>query len=261
MKTIDKALKILNKKYNISNVDVAIVAGSGLADSSPDLEGKVTVNYDCLGLPKSKVKGHSGAFTFGKFNGKVVAIVSRMHYYESGDIAKVRLPLEIMAKLGCKKVILLTSCGGVNSAYNVGDVMLIKDQINMSGINPLIGMEEIKFVNMSDCYNQALRDKIKKIAKKNKIDLKEGIFCQMSGPSYETRAEIEMLRGNRVDAVSMSTAHDCIIANYYDMKVAGFSAIVNVFTDNANQNLSHKEVLDNAKLINKNLKTILSEII
>ena len=261
MKTIDKVVKILNKKYNITKVDVAIVAGSGLADSSPDLENKVVVSYDCLGLPKSKVKGHSGSFTFGEFKGKTVAIVSRMHYYESGNIEKVRIPIEIMAKLGCKLAVLLTSCGGVNSAYNVGNVMLIKDQINMSGINPLIGMEEIKFVNMSDCYSQSLRTRAKEIAKKNKIDLKEGIFCQMSGPTYETRAEVEMLRGFNVDAVSMSTAHDCIIANYYDMQVIGFSAIVNVFTNNANQTLSHKEVLDNAKLINKNLKTILSEII
>ena len=261
MKITEKAVKILNKKYGITKVDYAVVMGSGLKDCAPELENKITVDYSALGLPKSKVQGHSGSFTFGNYNGKTVAFVSRMHYYESGDITKVRMPLEIMAGLGCENVVLLTSCGGLNKSYSVGDIMMIQDQINFSGINPLIGLDKIEFVNMSDCYSANLKEQVRRICKKKKIEIKEGIFVQMSGPSYETNAEVNILRGFGADAVSMSTAHDCIIANYYKMKVLGFSVIVNVFEGNAGETLSHKEVLENAAKANAKIKTILCEII
>lgn len=260
MNLVEKAVKILNKKYNISKVDYAIVVGSGLIDSTPDLKNKLTVTYKELGLPASKVKGHSGAFVFGEKMGKIVALVSRMHYYESGDISKVRLPLEIMAKLNVSRVVLLTSCGGLNKTYKVGDVMLIEDQINMSGVNPLVGLDEIKFINMSDCYNKTLIAQVEKIADQNKLEIEKGVFCQMSGPSYETNAEVEMLRKLGGDAVSMSTAHDCIIARYLDMEVVGFSVIVNVFSGK-DQNLSHAEVLENASKACEKLKIILTNIL
>lgn len=260
MKIVENAVKILNKKYKIDHCDCAIVVGSGLIEGAPELKNKKSVQYKELGLPTSKVKGHSGSFVFGYVGDKLIALVSRMHYYESGDISKVRLPLEIMAKLGVKTVVLLTSCGGLNKQYSVGDVMLIEDQINMSGVNPLVGIDKIKFINMCDCYNLALKKKAKEIAKKNDIDLKSGIFCQMSGPSYETGAEVEMLRKLGGDAVSMSTAHDCIIARYLDMVVVGFSVIVNVFSGN-DKNLSHEEVLENASKACKNVKTILMHLI
>lgn len=260
MKVVDRAVKILNKKYNINNIDCAIVVGSGLLAGCPDLENSQTILYSKLGLPKSKVKGHCGAFIVGTKNDKTIALVSRMHYYESGDIKKVRLPLEIVAKLNCKKAILLTSCGGVNCSFVVGDIMLIDDQINMSGVNPLVGMDEIKFVNMSDCYNKTMRDDVLKICKENNINIKRGIFCQMSGPTYETNAEINMLKTMGADAVSMSTAHDCMIANYYNMNVVGFSVIVNVFSGKE-EDLSHDEVLENANKANQNLKSILSKLV
>lgn len=260
MNIVKKVVNILNKKYNIKKVDSAIVVGSGLMSSAPDLEDKFTVSYESLGLPKSKVKGHSGSFTFGKYNNKIVALVSRMHYYESGSIEKVRIPLEIMAGLNCETAILLTSCGGLNETYNVGDVMLIEDQINMSGVNPLIGMEEIKFVSMTDCYNSVLKNEVKSICNKLKIDIKNGVFCQMSGPSYETNAEVKMLRMLGADAVSMSTAHDCIIANYLNMRVVGFSVIVNVFK-NTNDELTHEEVLENASKACEKVKNIINVLI
>lgn len=257
---VKKAVKILNKKYNIKSVDCAIVVGSGLIESAPKLQNQVKVGYDELGLPKSKVKGHSGSFVFGEYCGKKIALVSRMHYYESGDIKKVRLPLEIMSELNCKMAVLLTSCGGLNQSYRVGDVMLIEDQINMSGVNPLVGMEEIKFVGMANCYSKNLKEQVKTISKSNKLQLKYGIFCQMSGPSYETMAEVNMLRLLGADAVSMSTAHDCIIANYLNMQVVGFSVIVNVFNDNEEE-LTHEEVLENAKNACQKVNKILSELL
>lgn len=260
MEIVQRVIKKLNKKYKITKIDYAIVVGSGLVESAPELENVVTVKYDELGLPKSKVKGHSGSFVFGEYFGKKVVLVSRMHYYESGDIKKVRMPLEIVAGLGVKTVILLTSCGGLNTTFNVGDVMLIEDQINMSGINPLVGVDDIRFTNMSNCYSINLRDKVATICKKNKISIKNGVFCQMSGPSYETNAEVNMLRGLGADAVSMSTAHDCIIANYLNMEVVGFSVIVNVFSGEQ-QNLSHEEVLENASRACKKVNKILTMLL
>ena len=138
--------------------------------------------------------------------------------------------------------------------------MLINDHINLSGINPLVGIRSLSFTNMTDCYAKEYRDKIKEIAKSKNIDLKEGIFCQLSGPSYETQAEIKRLRLVGVDSISMSTAHDCIIANYFGMKVVGISVIVNTFGEVAEE-LSHQEVLENASRASKNLKELLETFV
>ncbi len=257
---VNNAVKILKEKYGISKVDMAIVAGSGLAGALPDLTEKIVVGYDELGLPPSKVKGHAGNFVFGKHNGKLLAYVSRIHFYESGKIENVRLPFEIISALGCEKIILLTSSGGINNTYRIGDLMLIKDHINFTGTNPLVGIEKMEFTNMGDCYNLKWRNEIKNIAKEKGIDLKEGVFVQMSGPSYETISEINMLRLLGGDAVSMSTAFDCIICNYLKMKVAGFSVIVNTFSG-GDDNLTHQEVLDNAFKASQNLKIILEKAV
>ncbi|MBE7082058.1 MAG: purine-nucleoside phosphorylase [Clostridiales bacterium] len=260
MNLVDKILKKLNKKYGIEHADIGVVSGSGLSSAIPELDNVIKISYQELGLPKSKVQGHSGNFVFGELNGKRVVIISRMHFYESGDIAKVRLPFDIVAKLGVKQMILMTSCGGLNKSFKVGDVMLIEDQINMSGINPLVGIENLAFINMSNCYDLELRNEVKTIARQEELDLREGVFCQMSGPTYETNAEVEMLRKLGADSVSMSTAHDCIVANYYGMKVVGFSVIVNVFTGEQ-ANLNHQEVLDNAQKACDKVKKILVNLI
>ena len=258
--TVNEIVDTLKNKYKIDDVEYAIVCGSGLADALPNLEDKVEVPYACLGLPTSKVKGHSGNFVFGKFNNKKVVLVSRIHYYESGKLENVRLPFEIIAKLGVKKVVLLTSSGGLNKTYKVGDLVLIKDHINFAGINPLIGVEDMQFTNMCNCYNSEWRPLALSVAKGESVGLKEGVFVQMSGPSYETCAEVEMLRLLGADTVSMSTAFDCIICNYLKMTVIGFSVVVNVFSGD-DVNLNHQEVLDNAKQASINLKKILCKII
>ena len=259
MRQSDKLIKILNKRYNIKGVDIAIVAGSGLLTAIPEMQDVKKIYYSELGLPKSKVPGHSGCFIFGKINGKNVAVVSRIHYYEYGDVNLVRLPYEIVAGLGVKTALIMTSAGGVNKDFKVGDIMLIKDHINLSGANPMVGMEQTRFIDMNNCYDRECMGIIKKIAIENKIDLKDGVFCQMSGPNYETKAEIEMLRGFGVSAVSMSTVHDCIICNYLDMKVIGMAVIVNICEED--NSLSHDEVLKNASIACEKIKTILSEFL
>ncbi len=255
-----KIVRILNKKYKIKDVDYAIVVGSGLMDSIPDLDDIKIVPYTSLHMPKSKVQGHSGKFIFGKYEDKKVVIVSRIHYYESGDIEKVRLPYQILSLLNVKNVVLLTSCGGLNKTFRVGDIMLIKDHINFSGLNPLVAIFPLKFTSMTNAYDSELFAKMVKIAKDNNIDARQGTHIQFSGPSYETPAEVDVARNMGADTVSMSTVFDCIICNYYQMKVCGIASVVNVFNDKQEE-LSHNEVLINAQKACSQIKTIISNLL
>ena len=256
----DKIVKILKNKYNIGEIDYAIVVGSGLMDSIPNLEDVTIVEYKNLKMPKSKVKGHSGKFIFGKINNKNVVLVSRLHYYESGKMENVILPFKILSLLGTKNIILLTSCGGINKTFSVGDIMLIRDHINFTGQNPLVNIEPLEFTSMTNAYDKELFDKMKKIAEQNDINIRQGIHTQLLGPSYETMAEVEMLRNMGADTVSMSTVFDCIISNYFKFKACAIASVVNVF-DKSDDNLSHEEVLLNAKKACNKIKIILSNFI
>lgn len=256
---VENIIETIKTIYGIKEAEIAIVAGSGLSNALPKLEDIIEVPYMDIGMPKSKVQGHSGKFIFGNYNGKKVVYMSRLHFYESGDIKNVRLPFEIIAKLGVKKIILLTSSGGINSNLNVGDIVLIQDQINMTGTNPLVGIEKMEFTDMSNCYDLTWRENTEKVASQLNVPLKKGIFVQMSGPSYETKAEINMLKNIGCDVVSMSTAFDCIICNYLGIKVIGFAIVVNTFSGK-DEKLTHEEVLENAKKASDNLKLILQKI-
>lgn len=255
----DRIVSILKRKYDIENVDIAIVVGSGLMDATVDLEDTQIVPYESLRMPKSKVKGHSGKFIFGKYNNKNVVLVSRIHFYESGDMKKVRLPFEVIKKLGVKTVVLLTSCGGINKTFRVGDIMLIKDHINFTGYNPLIGINPLEFTPMANAYDDELFNKIAKIADSHDINLRQGVHVQFSGPSYETMAEIDVARNFGADTVSMSTVYDCIICNYLKMQVCAIASVVNVF-NNKGDELNHEEVLENAKKACEKIKTLLSDL-
>lgn len=257
-KVCKKIRKILGEDYK---ADIAMILGSGLSDAKPDLNNVKVISYEDIGLPKSKVVGHSGKFVFGEFAGKNIVIASRFHYYESGDLNKVKTPHMILKALGVKTLVVTCACGAVNESYKPGDLMLITDQINLSGQNPLIGMDEIKFVDMTEAYNLDYRNLIKDIANKNSIKLQEGVFVQMSGPTYETPAEIKFIRTIGGDAVSMSTSIEVIYARYLDIKVVGFSAITNMGAGITGQQLNHEEVLINSKMIVSNLKTILTEFV
>ena len=259
---INHIIRQLNKKYNITKADFAIVSGSGLGESMPELDDVQIVRYESLGMPKSKVKGHGGKFIFGKYGNKTVVIVSRYHFYESGNMENVRLPYFILSKLGVQNVVLLTSCGGLNKTFRVGDVMLICDHINFTGQNPLIAIQPLEFTPMANAYDKDMFNKMKKIADEKDVNVRVGTHIQLLGPSYETMAEVELARKFGADTVSMSMVFDCIICNYLKMKVAGIASVVNVFNTKDNeQELNHEEVLDNAKKSCLKIKTILENLI
>ncbi|SQB91518.1 purine nucleoside phosphorylase [Clostridium tetanomorphum] len=184
-------------------------------------------------MPKSTVVGHAGQYVFGKLNGKsVVMMQGRVHYYEGHKMDELSLPIHIMKYLGIKTLIVTNAAGGVNEGFKPGDLMIIKDHINFAFTNPLIGKneEEIgpRFPDMSNAYDKDLVDLANKVAKNEQIEVKEGIYVMMTGPTYETPAEIRMIRILGGDAVGMSTVPDVITAKHCGLKVLGISCITNM---------------------------------
>ena len=228
--------------------EIGIVLGSGLAGFSDRLESCMKVPFaEIEGMPQSTVAGHEGAFLFGRMAGRNVVIQSgRVHYYEGYSQQEVTIPVRVMKMLGVRTVILTNAAGGVNTDYRPGDLMLIRDHINYSGMNPLRGMNldsfGPRFPDMSDVYTAALREKIRKTAAALQIPLQEGVYAMYFGPSYETPAEIRMFRTLGADAVGMSTVPEAIVARHAGMQVIGISCITNMAAGILDQKLSHAEI-------------------
>ena len=235
-------------------VQVGIILGSGI-DILPLVENPIEISYKELKMPQGKVKGHSGKFIFGSISGINVVLASRYHYYECGDMEAVRLPLYIIKELGAESVIMQSSTGALNTSLKLGDVCLVKDHINFTGNNPLIGADELKFVNMYDNYNKNYRDRVLNLNK----DIKQVVHIQFNGPNYETQAEIKMAKVLGADTVSMSLLYDNLIARYLDMKVLAFAVVTNELDESKNKTLNHLEVLDVAKKANDCLVKIIDD--
>jgi len=231
---------------------VALVLGSGLGDYANTLENPVRIPYSQIpNFPQPTVEGHTGAFVFGKKQGKdVVVLQGRVHYYEGLSMQEITLPIRVLAALGVKTLVLTNAAGGVNLGYKPGTLMLIADHINFSGANPLIGknLETFgpRFPDVSDLYTASLREKIKKQAAENQIPLEEGVYLMCSGPNYETPAEIRAFRTLGADAVGMSTVPEALVAGHSGMAVVGVSCITNMAAGVLPVKLSHKEVMETA---------------
>ncbi len=233
---------------------IALVLGSGLGDYGSQIELSAAIPYEEIeGFPRSTVQGHKGQFLFG-YVGKVpvVCMQGRVHFYEGYPITDVVLPVRLMKLMGADILFLTNAAGGVNLAYSAGDLMLIKDHICMVP-NPLIG-ENIKelgtrFCDMSDTYDKKLRDIIRKTAAESDIPLQEGVYLQLTGPSYETPAEVRMVRTLGGDAVGMSTAVEAIAANHMGMHICGISCITNMAAGVQETPLDHKEVQETAQKV------------
>lgn len=252
-------VEILKANYKIQNeYEIAFIMGSGLDGAVPDFEDEIVIDYKDTPMPKSKVPGFVGHFKFGKINDKPCIKLTRYHYYESGDISLVRLPFEILKELKVKYVILATSCISINKRYKTGDLLLIKDHINLTGYNPLIGFEPLEFVDMNNAYDADLRKLAIKSSKENNIRLNEVVHLQLSGPTYETPSEIQMAKNLGADTISMSTAYDTICARRMGLKVLAFAFISNMIGD---LNVSHDSVLKMAKQSGVKLNKVISNIL
>lgn len=244
-----------------------LVLGSGLGEYASQMEVVREISYDEIeGFPVSTVPGHSGKFIFGWLDQvPVVCMKGRVHYYEGYSISDVVLPIRLMAKLGANVLFLTNAAGGVNESFSAGDLMLIRDQISVFAPNPLIGpnLEELgtRFPDMSQIYDPELSEMIRQSAKKLGITLQEGVYTQLTGPSYETPAEIRMLRVLGTDAVGMSTAVEAIAARHAGMRICGISFISNLAAGMSGRPLNHLEVQEAGKQAEKRFTILVSESI
>ena len=247
--------------------EIALILGSGLGDYADGIDIKDVVEYsDIEGFPVSTVKGHKGRFVFGYVKEKPVVIMQgRVHFYEGYDMSDVVLPTRLMGMLGAKKIILTNAAGGVNKEYKPGDFMIINDHILYGVPNPLIGpnIDELgaRFPDMTNMYSKKMQDLIEKVAKQQNLDVKKGVYMQLTGPSYETPAEIRMARCVGADAVGMSTACEAITACHMGMEVMGISCITNMAAGILDTPLNHAEVQETADRVAKEFKQLITGII
>ncbi|MDO4311579.1 MAG: purine-nucleoside phosphorylase [Eubacteriales bacterium] len=247
--------------------EVALILGSGLGDYADEIQIEQTIDYtEIEGFPTSTVAGHKGRFVFGYVNEVPVVIMQgRVHYYEGYPMSDVVLPTRLMGMMGAKKLILTNAAGGSNFDYKPGDFMLITDHITTGVPSPLIGanLDELgpRFPDMSEVYSVRMREIIKKVAKEMQIRLQEGVYVQLTGPNYETPAEIRMCRSWGADAVGMSTACEAMAARHMGMEVCGISCITNLAAGMSSEQLDHKEVQETADRVASQFKALITGII
>ena len=263
---MQKTVDFITKKIKDFRPEIGIVLGSGLGDLA-DEYCELSISYsDIPGFPVSTVQGHKGQLVFATICGKKVMMMQgRFHYYEGHAMNVVTYPIKIMKKLGVKTVILTNAAGGVNVYFKPSDLMLITDHINLMGTNPLIGPNDetlgTRFPDMSEVYTKSLREKARIAAKKLGIDLQEGVYAALTGPTYETPAEVNMVRLLGADAVGMSTVPEAIVASYCKMDVLGLSCICNSAAGISTVGLSHEEVLEAANVAKSKFKNLVLDII
>lgn len=255
MNRIDKIVKKINDR-----AEIGIVLGSGFGNALPEITNVHEIEYHNLGIKYNKVEGHTRKFVFGDFNGKRVLIFNRLHFYESGNLDNLRLLYKIICKLGVKTLLMSTAAGAVNKNLNPADLVLVTDHINLTGQNPLIGNNPVKFLDLKNLYDKELLNIAEKIGESKGIKLNRGIHCQLTGPTYETPSEVKMLRLLGVDTVSMSPVLDAIEAYSLGIKILLIAGVTNKACDIENDSINHKEVLENAGAMSKNLKTLFEEI-
>ncbi len=251
---------------------IGLILGSGLGPLAESVQDGVVLPYqDIPHWHSSAVKGHASRLVVGHLQGQAVMVMQgRAHWYETNDLQQVVFPVRVMQHMGVQTLIVTNAAGGINPAFSAGDLMLITDHINlgaMSGHNPLMGPNDERlgprFPILTSPYDQALRDLALAVAAQEALTLQQGVYIGLSGPSFETPAEIRMLRAWGADAVGMSTVHEVLVANHANMRVLGISSIANMAIDTIDSDLdvSHDEVLEVGQQIVPRLLRLLPGII
>jgi purine-nucleoside phosphorylase len=266
---IDEITKKIKDRISIQPV-VGIILGSGLNDLADSVQKAVRIPYsDLPSFPVSTVHGHAGRFVIGELEGKLALVMQgRIHYYEGYTMGQITLPVRVMQRLGIQSLIVTNAAGGVHPDFIPGDVMLITDQLNlmgMSGLNPLMGpnLDEIgpRFPDMSQPYDRAYGDLARKVAAENGITLREGVYAGLSGPSFESPADLRFLRLAGADAVGMSTVPEVIVARHGSMRVLGLSGISNKANLDGSTITTHEEVIEAGKVITPKVEKIIRGVL
>lgn len=245
------------KEYILSvekrKIDIAIILGTGLGSITEDIQNKTVIKYkDIPEFPVSTVKGHAGELIIGELSGKTVIVMNgRFHFYEGYSMETVTFAVRVIKALDVNDIIVTNAAGGMNPEFEAGDLMIIEDHLNCMGANPLIGKnyEELgaRFPDMSQCYNKELIKLTKDVSESLGYSIRSGVYAAVSGPMYETPAELRMFRLFGGDAVGMSTVPEVIVANHMSMRVLGISCITDMALADNLEPLDHKKVLQNAE--------------
>ncbi|MDC3415434.1 purine-nucleoside phosphorylase [Aquibacillus salsiterrae] len=256
------------EQYVTNTPELGLILGSGLGVLAEQIENQVQIPYQEIPhFPVSTVEGHKGQLVIGELEGKaVMTMQGRFHFYEGYSMEHVTFPIRVMKQLGVSTLIVTNAAGGINESFTPGDLMIIKDHINNMGTNPLIGPNDTellgpRFPDMSLAYDKKLIQYAKQSAKDLGLTVKEGVYVGNTGPSYETGAEIKMLRIVGGDVVGMSTVPEVIVANHVGMRVLGISCVSNMAAGILDQPLSHQEVIDTTEKVREDFLSFVKQIV
>ena len=269
LEEIDRIAGVVRSKSK-SQPRIGLILGTGLGGVAEAVYAPTIIPYSELpDWPVSTVAGHVGRLVIGELDGQSLLVMQgRVHYYEGYSMAQVTLPIRVMQRLGVEILIVTNAAGAIHPDFIPGDVMLITDNLNlagMAGLNPLIGpnLDEFgpRFPDMSQAYDRVLCGLARKVAKENKLLLREGVYAGLSGPSFESPADLRFLRLAGADAVGMSTVPEVIVARHGGTRVLGFSGISNKANLNGNTVTSHEEVLESGRVIVPKLETLIRGVL
>ena len=255
------------KKHSTFKPELGLILGSGLGVLADKMEQAITIPYETIPhFPLSTVEGHAGELIIGTLHGKpAIMMKGRFHMYEGYAVEIVSFPVRVMKALGVRTLLVTNAAGGINTSYSPGDLMIIKDHINFTSRNPLIGPNDdelgARFPDMSEAYSSELREIAKQAAQEQSIPIQEGVYIGLLGPTYETPAEIHMMRILGADAVGMSTVPEVIVARHAGLKVLGISCISNMASGILNQPLSHVEVMETTERVKEKFLNLVLGII
>jgi purine-nucleoside phosphorylase len=263
---VQETVSFIKEKTNFTP-EYGVILGSGLGSFTDDIQIEFTLPYgDIPNFPVSTVQGHKGALVFGTIGDKnVVAMQGRFHFYEGYSMKEVTFPVRVMKYLGVEKLVVSNASGGVNPNYEVGSIVILKDQINMMPEHPLRGKNDERFgprfLNMSEPYSTKMIAVAKALAKKMNITVQDGIYLGLQGPTFETLAEYKMVKILGADCVGMSTVPEVIVARHMDLECFGLSVITDMGDEDSIESVSHDEVLEAAKKAEPNVRRLIKELI
>lgn len=262
----EKAARVIREKTK-TDVPVAIVLGSGLGGFANELADATPVPYDQIpGFARATVEGHAGRLVIGKAGDSLIAAQQgRFHFYEGYSLEDVTFPIRVLKLLGVRTLILTNASGALNVEYSPGSLMVITDHINLMGVNPLIGPNDERFgprfPDLTNVYSPELQDIVLHEAEAMNLPMRRGVYAALSGPSYETPAEIHMVRSLGADAVGMSTVPEAIVARHMDIQVVGISCITNLAAGVSDRPVDHSQVIAIGERIRESFSELLRRVI